>query len=62
MGDPPSLWSACILSCCFDADVAEIVLDRCIVSDPNYKDPGDSNYTVLMNYEFLEDFKLPTEM
>ena len=33
-----------------------MVLDRCIVSDPQFKDPEDINYTVIMNYEFLEDF------
>ena len=40
-------------------DVAEVVLNRCIVSDPKFKDPGDSNFSVIMNYEFLEDFSLP---
>ena len=43
-------------------DVAEMVLDRCIVSDPQYEDPGDKNYTVIMNYEFLEDFAEPAIM
>lgn len=37
-----------------------MVLDRCIVSDPRFKDPGDRNYTIIMNYEFLEDFAEPT--
>ena len=44
-----------------NTDVAEVVLDRCMVSNPRFKDPGDNNYTVIMNYEFLEDFAIPTE-
>lgn len=45
----------------FYLDVAELVLDRCIVSNPHFKDPGDINYTVIMNYEFLDDFAIPPE-
>ncbi len=45
-----------------DTDVAEVVLDRCIVSNPNFKDPGDINFTVIVNYEFLEDFATPKSM
>ena len=43
----------------FDEDVAEVVLDRCLVRDPRIGDPGDSNFTVIMNYEFLDDFAIP---
>ena len=41
-------------------DVAEVVLDKCMVTDPKIKDPGDIDFTVIMNYEFLEDFAIPT--
>ena len=45
-----------------DTDVAEVVLDRCIVTNPEVQDPGDPNFSVIMNYEFLEDFAMPTAM
>lgn len=44
------------------SDVAEEVLNKCMVSDPKTKDPGASAYTVIMNYEFLEDFSMQKRM
>ena len=39
------------------ADVAEIVLNKCTVSDPEVKNPDDDRYSVIYNYEFIEDQK-----
>lgn len=36
-------------------DVAEEILNKCMVADPNYKNIDDSNYSVIYNYEFIED-------
>lgn len=35
--------------------VAEDVLNKCTVNDPQYPNPDDENYTVAFNYEFIED-------
>ena len=37
------------------ADVAEEILNKCTVSDPRYKNPDDEFYSVVFNYEFVED-------
>ena len=37
--------------------VAKDILDKCTVSPPNRPDPGDIQYSVLFNYEFVEDFQ-----
>ena len=37
--------------------VAKDILDKCTVSPPNCPDPGDIQYSVLFNYEFVEDFQ-----
>ena len=37
--------------------VAKCVLDKCTVSSPNCPDPGAIDYSVLFNYEFVEDFQ-----
>lgn len=38
------------------ADVAEVVLDKCISSN-GYPDPGCRRYEENFNYEFLEDVR-----
>ncbi len=35
--------------------VAEDILNKCTVNDPQYPNPDDENYTVAFNYEFIED-------
>lgn len=30
------------------------------MTNPESKDPGDPNFTVLMNYEFIDDFAIST--
>ena len=35
--------------------VAEEILNKCTVNDPQYQNPDDENYTVAFNYEFIED-------
>ena len=35
--------------------VAEEILNKCTVSDPEYPNPADESYTVAFNYEFIED-------
>ena len=37
------------------ADVAKQVLDRCIVSNPETRDPKNKNYEVVVDYSFVED-------
>ena len=39
-------------------DIAEEVLNKCTVYDPNFPNPGDENYTVYFDYEFVNDFTL----
>ena len=36
-------------------DLAETILNKCTVNDPNIKNPYDVRYEVLYNYEFIED-------
>ena len=38
-----------------------MVLDRCVLEHPEAKEPNREDYTVLYNYEFLEDFLAATE-
>ena len=38
-------------------DVAEDVLNKCAVEDPAVQERGDEFYSVVYNYEFIEDFK-----
>jgi hypothetical protein len=37
------------------AGVAEEVLNKCTVSDPDFKNLDDIQYSVVYNYEFMED-------
>ena len=37
------------------ADVAKQVLDRCIVSNPETRDPKNINFEVVLDYSFVED-------
>ena len=37
------------------ADVAEEILNKCTVSDPRYQNADDPGYSVVFNYEFVED-------
>ena len=37
------------------ADVAKQVLDRCVVSDPNTRDPKNKEFSVVFDYSFVED-------
>ena len=39
-------------------DVAEEVLNKCVISDPTKKE-DDEDYNVLFSYEFIEDFRDP---
>ena len=36
-------------------DVAEEILNKCTVNDPEYTNPDDPDYCVAFNYEFIED-------
>jgi len=36
-------------------DVAKQVLDRCVVSDPNTRDPKNKEFSVVFDYSFVED-------
>ena len=36
-------------------DVAEEILHKCTVSDPSYENADDNSYSVVFNYEFIED-------
>ena len=36
-------------------DVAEEILNKCTVNDPEYRNPDDEYYCVAFNYEFIED-------
>ena len=38
-------------------DVAEEILNKCTVNDPQYPNPDDSCYSVVFNYEFIEDIR-----
>ena len=38
-------------------DVAEEILNKCTVNDPQYQNPDDSAYSVVFNYEFIEDIR-----
>ncbi len=37
------------------SDVAEEILNKCTVNDPEYTNPDDPDYSVVFNYEFIED-------
>ena len=37
------------------ADVAKQVLDRCIVSNPETRDPKNIDFEVVLDYSFVED-------
>ena len=37
------------------ADVAKHVLDRCVVSNPEKRDPKNKNFEVVLDYSFVED-------
>ena len=37
------------------ADVAKQVLDRCVVSNPETRDPKNINFEVVLDYSFVED-------
>ena len=38
-------------------DAAEEVLNNCTIADPNDPDPTDISYSIIFNYEFVEDFR-----
>ena len=40
-----------------DADVAEEILNKCTMNNPDYSNPDDKRYSVAFCYEFLEDAK-----
>lgn len=37
------------------AGVAEEILNKCVVPNPEYKNLDDVRYSALFNYEFIED-------
>ena len=39
------------------ADVAKQVLDRCVVSNPETRDPKNKDFEVVLDYSFVEDHK-----
>lgn len=39
----------------YDAGVAEEILNKCTVKNSNIKNHDDERYTVVFNYEFIED-------
>lgn len=43
------------------AAVAEAVLNKCAVATTHVPAHGDQDYSVVYNYEFLEDFRHGTE-
>ena len=36
-------------------DVAEEILNKCTVNNPDIRNPDDGAYSVVYNYEFIED-------
>ena len=42
---------------CLCADVAKVILDKCTLSPLNCPDPEEPYYSVMFNYEFVEDFQ-----
>lgn len=38
-------------------EVAKIILGKCTLSPPNHPDPEEPYYSVMFNYEFVEDFQ-----
>ena len=46
-----------LLSFCFPVDVGKVILDKCTLSPPNFPDPEEPHYSVMFNYEFVEDFQ-----
>lgn len=47
--------------CIIIIDVAEEVLNKCVIGDPTKKE-DDKNYNVLFSYEFIEDFRDPEKL
>lgn len=41
--------------------VAEDILNKCTVNNPQYPNPDDENYTVAFNYEFIEDTSIEVD-
>ena len=39
----------------YDAEIAEEILNRCTVNNPKIQNFDDHDYTVVFNYEFIED-------
>ena len=37
------------------ADIAKQVLDRCVVSNPDTRDPNNRDFEVVFDYSFVED-------
>lgn len=59
---PGENYSCNSMTCCLKylyvhQGVAKGIMDKCTVSPPNCPDPGGINYSVLFNYEFVEDFR-----
>ena len=42
-------------------DVAEEILNKCTVHNPDYRNPDDSEYSMAFNYEFIEDTRDATD-
>ena len=43
------------------ADVAKQVLDRCVVSNPETRDPKNIDFEVVLDYSFVEDHQIGDE-
>ena len=41
----------------FLTEIAKVVLDKCTLSPPNCPDSEEPYYSVMFNYEFVEDFQ-----
>ena len=39
----------------YHSGVAEDILDKCTLNNSKYENLDDKNYSVLFNYEFIED-------
>ena len=50
----PSLDLCMYLSITF-ADIAKQVLDHCVVSNPETRDPKNKDFEVVLDYSFVED-------
>ena len=42
-------------------DVAEEILNKCTVHNPDCRNPDDLEYSVVFNYEFIEDTRDATD-